>query len=136
MPSPANSIAGSGPIGCCVFLRWPSSSSRLGYRTLPPVDGYNEDEDSTVRVVVGKERRVFLVDPFVLDMDPFRVLLEMVRKERKGRESKRKDAIFVDIDAILFEHMLWLVYNDFSSSSASMLQLNLKEIIEFYSQDN
>ena len=110
----------------------------MGYRQL------EEDcsASSEVKVVVGKEKREFYVDPFVLEKDPFRVLMEMVRidgnKERKG-----KDAIFVDVDVILFEHLLWLVYNDSSSSSSSassssscsFFQLNMKEIIEFYAQD-
>ena len=38
---------------------------------------------------------------------------------------------FVDVDSILFEHMLWLMYNDCSS----LFELNLKEIIDFYAQD-
>jgi len=100
------------------------------------MDGYDSpsEEEPTVRVIVGKEKRVFFVDPFVLQKDPFRVLFEIVRKE-KSEEFPQKDVIFVDVDAILFEHMLWLVYNDHSPSTASLLELNLKEIIEFYSQD-
>ncbi|URE02117.1 hypothetical protein MUK42_22594 [Musa troglodytarum] len=119
-------------VGCCAFLRRPASFSRhLGYRPLAPL----EEPPPPVRVVVGKERRVFLVDPFVLDSNPFRILMEAAGDER----SRRKGAVFVDVDAILFEHMLWLAYNEPSSSfssSASLFQLNLKEIIQFYSQDN
>ncbi|KAL6648728.1 hypothetical protein ACP70R_012952 [Stipagrostis hirtigluma subsp. patula] len=119
--------------GCCVFLRWPStSSSRLGYRSL---DADADDADAagpspaTVTVVVGKERRVFAVDQPVLDSYPFRVLLETVarKEERRGR------AIFVDVDAILFEHILWLACD--ARSVSQLLQLDLKEIIDFYSQD-
>jgi hypothetical protein len=77
--------------------------------------------------IMWKERREFMVDPFVLDKYPFRVLMEMVRK---------KDVIFVDVDSILFEHMLWLVCSDQSKSAFSMVQLNLRDIIEFYSSDN
>lgn len=92
--------------------------------------------------MVGKEKREFYVDPFVLEKDPFRVLMEMVRIDC---DKERKDVIFVDVDVILFEHLLWLVYNDSSSStssassssssSCSFFQLNMKEIIEFYAQD-
>ncbi|XP_020275876.1 uncharacterized protein LOC109850306 [Asparagus officinalis] len=114
----------------CLSLRWPSSTSRRGYRALA-MDGYSSEEDSTVKIIVGKEKRVFFVDPFVLRKNPFRVLLEMV----KNKESLERDSIFVDVDAILFEHLLWLVYNDCSASTASLLELNLREIIEFYSQD-
>lgn len=77
-----------------------------------------------------------MVDPFVLDKYPFRVLMEMVRKETEGREFRQKDVIFVDVDSILFEHMLWLVCNDRSKSAFSMVQLNLRDIIEFYSSDS
>ncbi|KAB5564218.1 hypothetical protein DKX38_004272 [Salix brachista] len=107
--------------------------SRLGYRPLTE-DGLG-DLDSPVTVLVGKERKEFLVDPFVLEESPFRVLIETVKKDRVfydtsgSREEKR--VIFVDVDAILFEHMLWLMYNDCSS----LFQLNLKEIIDFYAQD-
>ncbi|KAG5588987.1 hypothetical protein H5410_039501 [Solanum commersonii] len=59
----------------------------------------------------------------------------MVRKKedrRKVNENKENKVIFVDLDAILFEHMLWLMQNDCSS----LFQLNLKEIIDFYCQDS
>ncbi|OAY67110.1 uncharacterized protein LOC109721280 [Ananas comosus] len=127
-------------MGCCVFIRWPSSVPRLGYGPIDGHDSSDEDESAAVRVVVGKERRVFLVEPFVLEKDPFRVLMEMVRNgegKRKGWDLKKgKGAIFIDVDSILFEHMLWLVCNECSNSSSSVFVLNLKEIIEFYSQDN
>jgi len=115
------------------MLRKCYSRSGLGYRPLTE-DGFG-DLDSPVTVVVGKERKEFLVDPFVLEESPFRVLIETVNKDRvfddtsRSREEKR--VIFVDVDAILFEHMLWLMYNDCSS----LFQLNLKEIIDFYAQD-
>jgi Auxin responsive protein len=119
-------------MSCCIFLRRPTLP-RLCYKQL--VD--DESNEPAVKVIVGKERREFMVDPFVLDKYPFRVLLEMVRKERKGDwEFRKKDVIFVDVDSILFEHMLWLVCNDRSKSAFSMVQLNLRDIIEFYSSDN
>ncbi|XVF11031.1 hypothetical protein REPUB_Repub07fG0234300 [Reevesia pubescens] len=108
-------------------------ASRLGYRPLKE-NGYSE-LDRQVRVVVGKEKREFLVDPFVLEESPFRVLIETMKKEYgsqviDARKEKRR-VIFVDVDAILFEHMLWLMNNDCSS----LFQLNLKEVIDFYVQD-
>ena len=115
------------------MLRRCCTRSRQGYRPLTE-DGFG-DLDSPVTVLVGKERKEFLVDPFVLEESPFRVLIETVKKDRvfydtsRSREEKR--VIFVDVDAILFEHMLWLMYNDCSS----LFQLNLKEIIDFYNQD-
>ncbi|OEL29413.1 hypothetical protein BAE44_0009557 [Dichanthelium oligosanthes] len=119
--------------GCCVFLRWPSTSpSRIGYRSL---DLDDEAADAgpwpatTVTVLVGKERRAFSVDQLVLDSYPFRVLLETVAR----KEERRGGAIFVDVDAILFEHILWLACD--GRSVSQILQLDLKEIIDFYAQD-
>ncbi|KAF9624362.1 hypothetical protein IFM89_010388 [Coptis chinensis] len=112
------------------WRRRSSMGSRLGYYPL-----LDDMDDSPVTVVVGKDKREFLVDPFVLDEDPFRILISMMRRERKGEhefhEHVSKRVIFVDVDAILFEHMLWLMYNDCSS----LFKLNLKEIIDFYAQD-
>ncbi|XP_077251444.1 uncharacterized protein LOC143890630 [Tasmannia lanceolata] len=125
---------------CCVFMgpKWlkRSSLSRIRYHSL---SDYADDFDNSVTVIVGKERRVFIVDPFVLEKDPFRILLEMMRQKNKKKKDRglnlnEKDeerVIFVNVDAILFEHMLWLMYNDCSS----FLQLNLHEIVEFYAQD-
>ena len=101
--------------------------SRRGYRELSSSSSSSE----AVTVVVGKEEKEFLVEPFVLEESPFRVLLEMVMRKEKEKE-KEKKVIYVDVDSILFEHMLWLMYNDCSSFS----QLNLREIIDFYAQDN
>lgn len=120
--------------GCCVFLRRPSTSSayRLGYHSL---DGDQEaagppPPPATVTVVVGKERRVFAVDQLVLDTYPFRVLLETAAR----KEERRGKALFVDVDAILFEHILWLA-GCHDRSAVSLLQPDLKDIIDFYSQD-
>ncbi|KAJ7952676.1 Auxin responsive SAUR protein [Quillaja saponaria] len=115
------------------LIRRRCTGSRLRYQPLTK-DGFYESE-SPVTVVVGKEKRVFLVDPFVLEENPFRALIDMMKKD-KGQENfrlKGKDrVIFVDVDAILFEHMLWLMHNDCSS----LFKLNLKEIIDFYAMDN
>ncbi|KAK4728339.1 hypothetical protein R3W88_021327 [Solanum pinnatisectum] len=107
------------------------SDRLLGYRPLVE-DGY-DDSSYPVTVLVGKEKREFLVESFVLEESPFRSLIEMVRKEDRGKvkENRGKKVIYVDVDAILFEHMLWLMQND----CYSLFQLNLKEIIDFYAQD-
>ncbi|OWM64128.1 auxin-responsive protein SAUR78-like [Punica granatum] len=128
-----------------ILRRRSSSNSRLmSYR--PPSD--DDDEEGTllqgpeiarpVKVVVGKEKRQFLVDPFVLDEDPFRVLIDTTeaapdrsKKKEKQREKRKREVIFVDVDSILFEHMLWLMRND----SHSLSQLNVEEIMDFYAQD-
>ncbi|KAK8481560.1 hypothetical protein V6N11_080131 [Hibiscus sabdariffa] len=119
--------------GCLVLpaslLRWRSMASRLGYQPLTE-DGYGE-LDRQVMVVVGREKREFLVDAFVLEESPFRVLIDATKKD-DGKGEERGRVMLVDVDAILFEHMLWLMNND----SSSLFQLNVEEIIDFYSQDN
>lgn len=115
------------------------TGQRLGYRQL--TDDYFVGSNDPITVVVGKEKKEFLVDPFVLDENPFRVLIDLVKNKKKQSSSssrkmmvdlhKKKRVLYVDVDAILFEHMLWLMNND----SSSLFNLNLKEIIDFYSQD-
>ncbi|XAR54822.1 hypothetical protein NMG60_11030128, partial [Bertholletia excelsa] len=96
--------------------------------------GDHRDSSGPVTVVVGKERREFVIDPFVLEEDPFRALIDVLRQGKKGRVdvNSGKKVIFVGVDSILFEHMLWLMNNDWSS----LLELNLREIVDFYAQDN
>lgn len=79
---------------------------------------------------MGKEKREFLVDPFVLEENPFRVLIDLVNRNGRRLVNKKR-VLFVDVDAILFEHMLWLMHND----SSSLFQLNLQEVVDFYAQD-
>ncbi|KAK7309115.1 hypothetical protein RJT34_05598 [Clitoria ternatea] len=118
------------------LIRRRSTGSRLGYMPLTK-DGLEEDSGNPVRVVVGKEKRVFLVDPFILQENPFRILMDIsMKKDSAEKEhfhytSNQQRVIFVDVDDILFEHMLWLLHND----ASSFFQLNLKEIIDFYAQD-
>ncbi|XP_077212700.1 auxin-responsive protein SAUR76-like [Tasmannia lanceolata] len=113
-------------MNCFVF----TGRKSLRYHSLADVAF---DSENTVTVVVGKEKRVFVVDPFVLEKDPFRILLQMMRKKNKGlNENIEERVIFINVDSILFEHMLWLMYNDCSS----FLQLNLQDIVEFYAQDS
>ncbi|KAL2322902.1 hypothetical protein Fmac_027281 [Flemingia macrophylla] len=97
----------------------------MGYQ---PLSKDKESGHSLVTVVVGKEKRVFLVDPFILQENPFRVLMDTSMRKNQDPEDK---LVFVDVDAILFEHMLWLMHNDCSS----FFNLNLNEIIDFYAQD-
>lgn len=129
---------------CLVFpvtiLRRKYAGSWLGYRRLEEeeeeeggcgeLDGV-EAVAGPVTVVVGKEKREFLVDPFVLEENPFRVLIDQSYKNNIEGKRKEKRVILVGVDSILFEHMLWLMYNDCSS----FFQLNVREIIDFYSDD-
>nr|XP_043630609.1 uncharacterized protein LOC122601946 [Erigeron canadensis] len=122
--------------GCCY------GGQRHGYRQLANEDFFvGSNNNDPITVVVGKEKKEFLVDPFVLDENPFRVLIDLVKNKKKQSSSsrnnhvdhiqKKKRVLYVDVDAILFEHMLWLMHND----SSSLFNLNLKEIIDFYAQD-
>lgn len=111
-----------------MLIRRPSTSR---YRRLHGEGG----PAAPVTVVVGKERREFLVDPFVLEESPFRVLMETAAARLGpggcGGGDGGKGVVFVDVDSILFEHMLWLMYNDCSS----LFRLNLEEVIDFYAHD-
>ncbi|XP_058096320.1 auxin-responsive protein SAUR78-like [Magnolia sinica] len=120
---------------CCPFFMRRKWQRRIGYHPLSD-DAVGDSENASVTVVVGKEKRVFVVDPVIFEKDPFRVLLEVMRKkelkEKDGNGRGEEEEIFVGVDAILFEHMLWLMYNDCSS----LFELNVEEIIEFYAQDS
>lgn len=117
------------------ILRKSGLCSRLGYRPLTEDSDFGELQN-LVTVVVGKEKKEFLVDPFVLQENPFRALIKILnsngRKQSFDDSSGMERVVFVDVDSILFEHMLWLLYND----SSSLFNLNLEEIIDFYAQDN
>jgi len=122
------------------LIRRRSTSSRLGYRPLTNDGLDQQDSDSRVTVVVGKEKKVFLVDPIILQENPFKVLMDISMKKDPTKKEKdhfhfsssQQRVIFVDVDDILFEHMLWLMNND----TSSLFQLNLKDIIDFYTHDD
>ncbi|XP_040382309.1 uncharacterized protein LOC121055022 [Oryza brachyantha] len=129
-PSPRPSSA-----GCYTFLLR-SSSRRGGYRRL---DSPAAAAD-VIRVEVGTgkgERSVFHVDPAVLEAGPVRRLLAAAGRRTPG------GAVAVAVDALLFEHLLWLQAsrnngllgndNDDDDDSAAA---DLSEIVEFYSQDD
>uniref|UniRef100_A0A0E0LNL8 Uncharacterized protein n=1 Tax=Oryza punctata TaxID=4537 RepID=A0A0E0LNL8_ORYPU len=131
-PSPRPSSA-----GCYTFLR---SASRRGggYRRLDSSASASASAAADViRVEVGTtkgERSVFHVDPAVLEAGPVRRLLAAAGRRTRG------GAVAVAVDALLFEHLLWLQaagnkgmlgYDDDESAAA-----DLSEIVEFYSQDD
>ncbi|KAL8150558.1 hypothetical protein V2J09_020366 [Rumex salicifolius] len=112
-------------------------SGRYGYRQLvedEEMAGFGSPEEDPVTVVVGKEKRQFRVDPFVLRESPFRALIDLVNGNKESGSGRGGgDMVFlVDLDSILFEHLLWLMSNDCSS----LFKLNLKEILDFYALDN
>jgi hypothetical protein len=115
------------PVGCYAFLLRPASSRRAGYRRLDPAP------KGAVRVEVGpaaarnKERSVFHVDPAVLDAGPVRRLLAAAGRRLAG------GGVAVAVDALLFEHLLWLATTAEDGDAGSA---DLSEIVEFYSQDD
>ncbi|KAJ3700062.1 hypothetical protein LUZ61_003767 [Rhynchospora tenuis] len=132
-----NSIREPTTFGCFSLLRR-TSSQNISYRYRRLANDIAET--STVTIVVGKEKRVFHVDQYVLDTYPFRCLLELAKanggNKRESCGSDCKGVIFLDLDAILFEHMLWLVSEECSTSTFdSTLMLDMREIVDFYSQD-
>ncbi|CAN6834765.1 unnamed protein product [Brassica oleracea] len=105
-----------------------TDSWRFAYRNLTGED----IEDSVVRDVVGKEKKEFMVEPYVLEEAPFRILIGSVKDRTKTRLNRTGSVVWLDhIDSILFEHLLWLLRNDASTFS----DMDVVEIIEFYSQD-
>ncbi|KAL6010855.1 hypothetical protein ACLOJK_001297 [Asimina triloba] len=58
------------------------SSSKLGYH--PLFEAEAESGEMSITGVVGKEERVFVVDPFVLKKDPFQALLRLIERRADG----------------------------------------------------
>jgi hypothetical protein len=122
-PSPRPSAA-----GCYTFLR--AASSRRGhggYRRL-----HSAAAASVVRVEVGttvKARSVYHVDPAVLEAEPVRRLLAAAGRRIPG------GAVAVAVDALLFEHLLWLAATDGGLDGGDSAADDLSEIVEFYSQE-
>ncbi|XP_051212284.2 uncharacterized protein [Lolium perenne] len=123
-PSPRPSAA-----GCYNFLRAASTRhGHGGYRRL-----HSAAAASVVRVEVGttaKARSVFHVEPAVLEAEPVRRLLAAAGRRIPG------GAVAVAVDALLFEHLLWLAtttngWLDGGDSAAD----DLSEIVEFYSEE-
>ncbi|CAH2059293.1 unnamed protein product [Thlaspi arvense] len=105
-----------------------ADSRRYAYRNLT-----DDMEDSVIRVVVGKEKKEFMVEPYVLEEKPFRVLIGSVKDHTSKNRLKRTDTVvWLDhVDSILFEHLLWLLRND----ASTFLGMDVVEIIDFYAQD-
>ncbi|GAA0176069.1 hypothetical protein Leryth_004693 [Lithospermum erythrorhizon] len=127
------------------------SQRRLSYQPLVDEDNACDDDDQEVTLVVGVGEDIsrFIVDPSILQQVPFRNLMDIVmskegscngnrgggggggenKKSRMKNGGGKRKVIFVDVEAMLFEHMLWLMQND----ESSLLELNLREIVDFYS---
>ncbi|CAM0906871.1 unnamed protein product [Alopecurus aequalis] len=123
-PSPRPSAA-----GCYTFLR--AASSRRGHGGYRRLD--SAAASSVVRVEVGttaKARSVFHVDPAVLEVEPVRRLLVAAGRRIPG------GAVLVAVDALLFEHLLWLAASDGGLDGGGSAAEDLSEIVDFYSQDD
>jgi hypothetical protein len=119
---------------CLPLLRTHSSQNLLyWYRRLT-----NDTADSgTVIIVVGKEKRVFHADRHVLDTYPFKCLMKLAKMNGNLKEicgSECKGMVFLDLDVILVEHMLWLISEKISSTCDHNLMLDMREIVDFHSQ--
>ena len=128
-PSPRPSAA-----GCYAFLTR-SHRAAGGYRRLDSPSSTRALEDgaavaAAVRVEVGTTREraksVFHVDPAVLEAGPMRRLLAAAGRRAPG------GGVAVAVDALLFEHLLWLAT---MAGAGSGEDHDLSEIVEFYSQD-
>ena len=69
------------------LIRRRSTGSRHGYR--PLTKDVLDEPESPVTVVVGKEKRVFLVDPFILEESPFRFLIDTMKKDEGMKDKPR-----------------------------------------------
>ncbi|KAJ1291993.1 hypothetical protein BS78_02G359100 [Paspalum vaginatum] len=135
-PSPRPSAG-----GCYAFLtarphhRASSSSGGCRYRrldsaALAPGDG--DAGKAAVRVEVGTARgrakkSVFHVEPAVLEAGPVRRLLAAAGRRAPG------GGVAVAVDALLFEHLLWLARDGVGMGGGDD---DLSEIVEFYAQDD
>jgi hypothetical protein len=140
-PSPRPSAA-----GCYAFLTR-SHRSAGAYRRLDSARALEAEADAAVAAVrvevgtaaKGRARSVFHVDPAVLEAGPVRRLLAAAGRRAPG------GGVAVHVDALLFEHLLWLVTKardgggvggDGDEDSAPAADDDLSEIVEFYSQDD
>lgn len=108
------------------FNRAPSSSAKKLKR-----------RRNAVTVLVGKEREIFKVEPHILDCGLFQPLMEKatvgrIFRKGNGRKKSWNEFIFLDCDAILFGHILWLLHND----DPCLRHFNLEILMEFYSQED
>ncbi|RCV14096.1 hypothetical protein SETIT_2G399600v2 [Setaria italica] len=134
-PSPRPSAA-----GCYAFLTRSHHRASGGYRRLDSALAL-EGAAAAVRVEVGTTREraksVFHVDPAVLEAGPVRRLLAAAGRRAPG------GGVAVAVDALLFEHLLWLATKASASGKEgvggeddSAAADDLSEIVEFYSQDD
>ena len=142
--SSSNGICDS-PLTDSSNILCPSNRTTLG------CVAFGKRRKSLVTLLVGKERQVFKVEPQMLEHRLLECLLartnsaeallssssssqdalweekeNVVLHSKKGSAAERP--IRLDCDAILFEHILWLLNND----DPAIRQLNIEELMEFY----
>merc|ERR1711915_340144 len=87
---------------------------------------------NAMTVVVGKVKTIFTVESQIMDSRLFQPLVEKatvgsITWEANCRKNPScVDCIFLDCDAILFEHMLWLVHNDDPAGDGKRAILQLR----------
>ncbi|KAJ7543716.1 hypothetical protein O6H91_09G049800 [Diphasiastrum complanatum] len=130
--------------------RLSSSSQRKHERMFSCVNFPTKKAKNLITVLVGPERQAFAIEPQILDHGVVQCLVQKTRsaagqesdaiiyknydwgmlKTGRSGASRATARIFLDCDAILFDHILWLLNND----DPSLRHLNLDELMEFYSQ--
>lgn len=120
------------------WRKWSMGYEEIGFSPSSPVSRQNRGRKrNAVTVVVGKEKEIFKVEPQILDCGLFQSLMEKAivgrsSREDHGRKKSCNDFIVLDCDAILFDHMLWLVHND----DPCLRYFNLEILMEFYSEED
>ncbi|XP_074559573.1 auxin-responsive protein SAUR76-like [Curcuma longa] len=104
-----------------VLKRW-NSRSRLA--AAADDDRHHSDDDAHAGlhpVYVGKSRRRYLISSRLVDHPLFQVLIG----QRSADDDP--DAVVVDCEVVLFEHLLWMLENNGDPSPESF-----DELVEFY----
>ncbi|GLJ21391.1 hypothetical protein SUGI_0393820 [Cryptomeria japonica] len=109
-----------------ILRKWRKWSMGYQVLSLPVPTSFKRNKRSPVTVVVGKEKKTFKVESQILEYYQFQPLLE------KASVGDRECCIFLTCDAILFEHMLWLV----DTHDPSLRSLNVELLLEFYAQES
>ncbi|KAJ7563551.1 hypothetical protein O6H91_03G114900 [Diphasiastrum complanatum] len=125
---------------------WELTPQRKQDNILSCVSFASKKSKNFVTILVGEDRQIFKIDPHILDNTIIQYVLEKTRsisdeesdtdefetavtKGRRSGAARTASVISLNCDAILFEHILWLLNNN----DPSLHQLNLDELMEFYS---
>ncbi|KAJ7560905.1 hypothetical protein O6H91_03G005700 [Diphasiastrum complanatum] len=133
-------------------IRYNSSFSRLRHKKVSCVRFRKRKAKRLITVLVGPERQAFSVEPHLLDHGVMQFLVDKtgspvveesdadcgnfkygcgILKLSKEKASQATARIHINCDAILFDHIVWLLHND----DPSIRHLNIDELLEFYRRD-